>query len=294
MKIENLNKLLIIGAGTLGTRIGLQASISGFQVNIYDIDAKALDRSKELGAYLVKHLNKNRLQEVGPDVLERISWMQDKDKSVEDVDLISESVVEDLPVKLKVWEEFGEICDEKTLFTTNTSYLIPSMMAEASGRPAKFCAFHFHDVFHARVVDIMPHPGTDPEFVNLLMDLGKRLNQIPVLVKKENPGYIFNSMLMAVLGSAGKLAISGISSVEDIDRSWMGNFNMPIGPFGILDEIGLDTAWHVSKNQKDSASRRFADFLKSYIDKGKLGVKSGEGFYTYPNPAFKNPDFLER
>jgi 3-hydroxybutyryl-CoA dehydrogenase len=140
----------------------------------------------------------------------------------------------------------------------------------------------------------MPHPGTDPALCDMLMELGPILGQTPVFVQKESPGYIFNAMLMAMIGAAGALLTSGVSSVEDVDRSWMGNFKMDRGPFGILDQIGLDTAWHVTNNQQDQRSRRFAEFLKGYVDQGKLGVKTGEGFYRYPNPAFAEADFIQK
>jgi 3-hydroxybutyryl-CoA dehydrogenase len=143
-------------------------------------------------------------------------------------------------------------------------------------------------------VDIMPHPGTHPDLIPLLFDFGKKLNQVPVLVKKESPGYIFNFMLMALIGAAGRLKTKEIGSIEHIDKSWMVNFNMPMGPFGILDNIGLDTAWHVTKDREDHASKDFAALLKMYVDQGKMGEKTGEGFYRYPNPAYKDIDFLTK
>ena len=101
-----------------------------------------------------------------------------------------------------------------------------------------------------------------------------------------------NFMLMALLGAAGKLRTMEVASIEDIDKSWMVNFHMPMGPFGILDSIGLDTAWHVTHNLEDAGSQAFAALLKTYIDAGKLGEKTGEGFYKYPAPAYKDPDFI--
>jgi 3-hydroxybutyryl-CoA dehydrogenase len=139
----------------------------------------------------------------------------------------------------------------------------------------------------------MPHAGTDPALIPLLQELGKKLNQVPVIVKKESPGYIFNFMLMALLDAAGRLKTMDIASIEDIDRSWMVNFHMPTGPFGILDNIGLDTAWLVVKERKDDAAQAFANLLKKYIDQGKLGEKTGAGFYTYPKPAYREPEFLK-
>ena len=98
---------------------------------------------------------------------------------------------------------------------------------------------------------------------------------------------------MAVLSAAGALVTFNITSIENVDRSWMGNFKMPMGPFGILDEIGLETAWHVIRNNEDDKSVRFAKLLDKYISQGKLGKKTGEGFYSYPDPAYKKDGFLQ-
>ena len=290
-----IHKICILGAGTLGSRVALQSAISGFQVSVYDITQKALDFGQKTMEKILRQLVKaGQLNESQlPEIFSRIQFTLDPSEAVQDADFINESVTEEVDIKKKVWKQFGEIAPEKTWFTTNTSYLLPSMFAEESGRPTKFCAFHFHDVFYSRVVDIMPHPSTDPAMIPMLEELGRKLNQVPVLVKKENPGYIFNTMLMALIGAAGKLLTREVGSIEDIDRSWMVNFHMPMGPFGILDSIGLDTAWHVTHKMPDAASQAFAAHLKSYIEQGKLGEKTGEGFYTYPNPTYRNPDFVK-
>ncbi len=291
MQIKNVT---IIGTGTLGSRIGLQAAISGYRVIFYDISDSALEKTKPLIDKIIAQLIKAETFDASKksETLSRISYTTDLKIALADCDFISESVTEELSIKEKVWKQIGELAPAKTIFTTNTSYLLPSQLAAISGRPQKFCAFHFHDVFYARVVDIMPHPTTDPSMIPLLQELGKSLNQVPVIVKKESPGYIFNFMLMAVLGAAGRLKTKDIASIEDIDRSWMVNFHMPTGPFGIIDNIGLDTAWHVVKERDDTPSQAFAKLLKEYIDQGKLGEKTGEGFYKYPKPAYRDSGFL--
>lgn len=291
MQIKNVT---IIGTGTLGSRIGLQAAISGYRVIFYDISDSALEKTKPLIDKIIAQLIKAETFDASKksETLSRISYTTHLKIALADCDFISESVTEELSIKEKVWKQIGELAPAKTIFTTNTSYLLPSQLAAISGRPQKFCAFHFHDVFYARVVDIMPHPTTDPSMIPLLQELGKSLNQVPVIVKKESPGYIFNFMLMAVLGAAGRLKTKDIASIEDIDRSWMVNFHMPTGPFGIIDNIGLDTAWHVVKERDDTPSQAFAKLLKEYIDQGKLGEKTGEGFYKYPKPAYRDSGFL--
>jgi 3-hydroxybutyryl-CoA dehydrogenase len=290
-----INNITIIGTGTLGSRIGLQAAISGFHVTFYDVSEAVFQKSKAVKDKILSQLHKANLlsEEKRSEALTRMSYTTDLKVALNDCDFISESVTEELIIKEKVWKQIGELAPAKTIFTTNTSYLLPSQLAAISGRPEKFCAFHFHDVFYARVVDIMPHPGTDPEIIALLQALGKQLNQVPVIVKKESPGYIFNFMLMALLDAAGKLKTNDIASIEDIDRSWMVNFHMPTGPFGIIDNIGLDTAWHVVKERSDASSQAFAKLLKEYIDQGKLGEKTGEGFYKYPRPAYRESEFLK-
>jgi 3-hydroxybutyryl-CoA dehydrogenase len=291
MKIKNV---CILGAGTLGSRIALQSALSGYKVAVYDIKAKALEDSKKLMRKIVLQLSKASGLEAdaGLAAVDGIHFTMDPKSAVADADIINESVLEDVKVKESVWKLFGEIAPAHTIFTTNTSYLLPSQFAGVSGRPEKFCALHFHDVFTAKIVDIMPHAGTNPSLIPLLMEFGRSLEQVPVFVQKESNGYIFNAMLMSFIGAAGKLLVNGVASVEDIDKSWMVNFHMPSGPFGILDAIGLETAWHVTSNQPDKASQEFAKLLKSYVDAGKLGEKTGEGFYKYPNPAYRQPGFL--
>lgn len=291
MEIRNIT---IIGSGTLGSRIGLQAAISGYQVAFYDVTHRALENSKQVMQKIFRQrINAQLLtEEKQREAFSRMHFTMDLKNALEECDFISESVTEELSIKEKIWKQIGEIAPPKTIFTTNTSYLLPSQLAAISGRPEKFCAFHFHDVFYARVVDIMPHPTTDVSLIPLLQELGKSLNQVPVIVKQESPGYIFNFMLMALLGAAGKLKTNDIASIEDIDRSWMVNFHLPLGPFGIIDNIGLDTAWHVVKERDDIDSKAFAKLLKTYIEQGKLGEKTGEGFYKYPKPAYRDAVFL--
>lgn len=294
LQLKDIKKVLILGAGTLGLRVGLQSAISGFETTIYDINEGAFKSAIKTQEGILKMLMRNsKLSEAEAEQAKaRLTFTTDPEAAADDADFLNESVTEHLPLKLKVWEQFGALCPEKTLFTSNTSYLLPSQIAESTGRPSRFSCFHFHDVFYANVVDVMPHEGTDPWVTELLMKMGKVLWQTPVFVKKENTGYIFNYMLMALIGAAGSLKTMDIGSIEDIDRSWMGNFKMDMGPFGVLDTVGLDTAWHITSSQPDKKSQSFAALLKIYIDAGKLGVKTGEGFYTYPNPRYKAEDFV--
>ncbi|MCH5372513.1 MAG: 3-hydroxyacyl-CoA dehydrogenase NAD-binding domain-containing protein, partial [Planctomycetes bacterium] len=206
-------------------------------------------------------------------------------------DLLIESVPENLKLKREVLARFHPLCVRETIFTTNTSYLLPSSLAVASGRPERFAAFHFHvPVWHARAVDVMPHSKTLPEVTETLCELAWRIGQVPIRSRRENPGYVFNAMLHPLLLSALDLAVRGVADLEDIDRAWMAVTKMPVGPFGIIDEIGLDTVHGIlttwGRWLPGSQAKGAAALLQGYLDRQRLGRKSNHGFYCYPSPAF--------
>jgi len=288
MKIEDIRHVLVVGAGTMGRQISLQCATHGYTVTLYDISPQALEAArvqlKEFAAHLMAW---GRLSQQEADAaLARITTTNNARKAAAQADLVSESVPEDPKLKCKVFAQFNKLCPSHTIFTTNSSDLIPSLIAEKTGRPDKFAAFHFHQhVWEANVVDIMPHPGTSKATTGLIRAFAESIGQIPIVLKKEHPAYVFNTMLNALLGSALALAVNGIASVEEIDRAWMGVTKMIVGPFGILDTVGLDLAWKITESGAkftgDKQLQEQADFLKQYIDKGWLGVKSGRGFYNY-------------
>ena len=299
MNIEDVRTILIIGAGTMGSQIALQCAMHGFEVNLYDISDDALEKGVRLiHGYLDSFVAQGALTSSQvPAIMGRIHPTPDAQTAAQ-ADLVSESVPEDPQLKGKVFAQFNALCPPHTIFTTNTSSLVPSMFAQATGRPERFAALHFHGyVWVSNVVDIMPHPGTSAETVALLEAFAKRIGQIPIRLEKENYAYVFNSMLNALLRTATSLAARGVASFEDIDRAWMGVMKSPVGPFAILDQVGLATAHDINQYWaqalNDAELQQNADFLKTYVDQGKLGVNTGQGFYTYPNPRFQQPGFVE-
>lgn len=299
MKAEDIKRVLIIGGGTMGSQIALQLAVHACDIVIYDIKeevlAKAVTSIRKMAASLI------RQQRVTPEDAEaavrRITTTIVPEAAAPDIDLVSESTPEDPILKGETFSLFHRLCPERTVFTTNTSTLLPSMFAEASGRPEKLLALHFHDLRISNVVDIMPHPGTDEKVVTLVQAFAKRMGLAPIMMKRESSGYIFNAMFGALLLSAQTLAANHIASFEDIDRAWMGVMKMPIGPFGMMDSVGLDTVWKITdywgKRSGNEQQLQNAAFLKQYVERGELGQKSGKGFYTYPQPSFIEPGFIE-
>ena len=298
MKIEDIKRVLILGAGTMGQQIGLQCAMYGYDVVYHDLTQeildKALKRVAKLGSW---YLSSGRLtEEKLRQNLARISATPDPEKAAQDVDFISESVPEDPELKGKVFARFHKLCPERTIFTTNTSMLVPSMFAEATGRPEKLAALHFHDLRANNIADLMPHPGTDPEVTRLVYDFATSIGQIVIMLHRENSGYVFNTMLSSLFSSALTLASRNVAAIEDIDRAWMGVMHTAMGPFGIMDQVGLSTVWTITdywaKKTGDAQAQANADFLKQYVDKGHLGFKANRGFYSYPNPAYTDEKFL--
>lgn len=299
LRIEDLHTVLVIGAGTLGGQIALQCALHGFDVNLYDISEEALAKGMALiRGYTDSFLAGGMLSEEQIAAASaRIHPTTDEQAAAAQADLVSESVPEDPQLKSQVFARFNRLCPEHTVFTTNTSSLAPSMFAEASGRPDRFAALHFHGyVWTSNVVDIMPHPGTAPEILDLLEAFAQRIGQIPIRLEKENYGYVFNTMLNALLRSAMSLAARQVTSFQNVDRAWMGVMKMPVGPFGIIDTIGLETVWDITQYWagalNDPELKQNADFIKAYVDQGRLGVKTGHGFYSYPDPEFEMEGFV--
>lgn len=293
--VDDIQNILVVGAGTLGLRIALRCALDGYNVTMYDINEPQLATALDMQAYLTKSYLDRGI--IDADMVARskgkLRVSNNLAEACQGVDLVSESVIENIDIKKSFYDDLAKHLAKDVIVTTNTSYLMPSDLVEHMSQPDHFCALHFHDVFTQTVVDVMPHPGTAIWVNDLLMEFGRRINQIPVFIKKESPGYIFNSMLMAILGQAGSLAVNDVGSIQDIDRSFMGNFKTDAGPFGIMDQVGLDTALHIIGARSDRKSVEFAAFLKQYVDQGKLGFKTGEGFYTYPGPEFTQPEFLK-
>jgi 3-hydroxybutyryl-CoA dehydrogenase len=298
---EEIRRVVIVGAGTMGQQIGFQCAGHGFDVVLYDVTLAALDAAQERIANYAKGLIADGVisAEVRDAALMRITVTTDPAIASADADLLCEAVPEDPKLKGRVLAEFNALCPPRTIFATNTSTLVPSQFAAATGRPDRVIALHFHlPVWVTNLADVMPHDGTAREVTALVLRFARQIGQVPIELRKEHHGYVFNAMYTAVNREAITMAEQGVASIEDIDRAWMHVTKWPHGPFGGLDAIGLDTAWQITdywarELPSDLQLRHNASFLKAYVDRGELGVKTGKGFYSYPEPAFARPGFTE-
>lgn len=281
----SIRHVTLVGAGVLGAQIAFQTAFKGFDVSAYVPDQAALDKAGKA----IDWLQRRYLQDIDgadPQALAaaagRIRWTTDLAAAVKDADLVIEAIPEQLELKRRVYAELGRLAPAKAIFATNSSTLLPSAMADATGRPERFIALHFaNEIWLHNVAEVMGHAGTDPEVFSTLVRFANDIGMVPVEIHKEKAGYVLNSLLVPLMSAASELLVDGIAEHEAIDRTWKIATGSPRGPFEIYDIVGLGTAYHISL-AGGPKQQAFARLIKErYIDHGKLGVETGEGFYRY-------------
>ena len=291
----NFTKITTAGAGTMGSQVAWQMAFHGKHVVVYDAIPEGLEKGKALHREYAEHFVEQRgaAPEQVDDTFARLTYTTDLAAAVRDADLISESVPESVPIKESFWREASRHAPARTVFTTNTSTLTPSALAGFVDRPQKFLALHFAiGVWDSNIGEVMGHPGTDPAVFEGLLGFAEEIGLVPIPIRKEQSGYIINSLLVPWCTAALELLVREVSDVQSIDRTWMITMQSGMGPFGMMDRMGLGVVHHVAKllgettpNTQALESARYLD--EHFIQKGFLGVASGQGFYRYPNPAFE-------
>lgn len=298
MKITNVT---IAGSGVLGSQIAFQSAFHGYHIVIYDINEQVLEKAKNSLAILAENFKRDLKTSDGQieAAFRRISYSTDLKDAVKNADLMIEAIPENPAIKIEFYTKLAPLAPEKTIFATNTSTLLPSTFAAVTGRPEKFLSLHFaNEIWKHNTAEIMGHATTDPEVFLNVVDFAKHIGMVTLPLRKEQTGYIVNSLLVPILDAATKLLVNEVADIETIDKAWMVATAAPIGPFGILDVVGITTAYNINKIKFDKTSDETAgkvvDFLKkNFIDQNKLGVSTNEGFYKYPNPVYRNVDFLK-
>jgi len=297
MTIDSIKTVCFIGSGTMGCANAMVSALAGYDVVLFDISRDSLkavpSRLREIGAYIV---SVGLASDADIDaVIDRLIYTDDLSLATRYADLVSESVIEDINVKRTVHAQLDAICSPSTILTTNTSALLLSDIAPAVSqqRGERFAALHSH--LGSKLVDIVPCEHTDPEIIETLKNYVISLGAVPLILQKENPGYVMNAMLGPLLTSAMLILANDIATIETVDRVWMKNRDSSIGPFGLMDLFGIDVVLSSWKNPKDTEDYRkhagtILDLLQPYVTDGHLGMKAGSGFYTYPQPSYQSPD----
>lgn len=295
MEIKSIHRILLIGNGSMCQQIAVQCALFACDAVLYVRNIAKNDQVRQEIESILAGLEKQKMVSRGKaaKALSRISLSNDVADACQHVALISESVAEDLAVKRETWGKFAPHLPKNAILTTNTSSLLPSQFAAASGAPERFLAWHFHlPVFRQNLCDIMVHPGTDPKYVPVLEAFSKKIHQNCCILKKEHGGFLANNMLFVVLDKALDLYLDDIADFANIDKAWMGVRVADSGPFGIMDKIGLDVMLELLPVSPNRAAKE--RLLRDMTDQGRLGVKSGKGFYDYPDPEYQVEGFVFR
>jgi len=284
MKFEEIKGIAVLGAGVMGHGIA-QVCASIYDVKLYDVDKTILEN-----AILKIKNNLNKLVEKGKinkddleNIMNRIHLTNDLKEAVKNVEVIIEAIPEDLNLKRRLFSEIDGIAKSDAIFATNTSSLSVTELASATKREDKFIGMHwFNPPPVMKLVEIIKGEKTSDETVEIIKKLVKKLDKEYVVVK-DVPGFIVNRILVPMINEAIKVVEAGIASPEEIDKAMTLGANLPMGPLRLADFVGLDTLLKVLENFREELGDYYkpSPLLKRLVKAGKLGIKSGEGFYKY-------------
>lgn len=310
----DIKNVVVAGGGVLGSQIAFQSAYKGFNVKVWLRSEGSIERAKPKferwkNVYLqtLEAMKTNPAAyargladspELSDEQIEALKAQVEKaaesivlttsyDEAFGDADLVIEAIAEEPKQKIELYTEMQKHLPERTIVCTNSSTMLPSQFAEYTGRPEKYLALHFaNEIWKNNTAEVMGHPGTDPAAYEQVAEFAGKIGMIPLRLKKEQPGYILNSMLVPFLTAAESLLANGVADPETIDKTWMLATGAPVGPFRILDIVGLVTAYNIvvmnpQASDPETTPGKIAATLKKYIDEGKTGVNAGEGFYKY-------------
>ena len=296
----NIKKVAVAGTGVLGSQIAFQSAFKGFEVAAYDISDEAVEQAKGRYKVLMERYQADQYgtKEEVEAAFGRITLHTDLAEAVKGADLMIEAVPELLEVKKDFYTKLSKVADEKTIFASNSSTMVPSQLVDFTGRPEKYLHLHFaNEIWKLNIAEIMKHEQTSSEAFEEVIEFAKAIAMVPIPLHKEQPGYVLNTLLVPFLKAGMQLVADGVADPKIVDKTWMISTGAPLGPFALIDIIGPNTPYNLYKawgDQGDELSAKAAAWLKSeYLDKGKMGTANGQGVYTYPNPAYQEPDFLK-
>ena len=284
MEIERIG---ILGAGAMGSGIAQVCAQVGYEVVMRDIADEFVQRGlKNIEGFLSKGVEKGKLSEKDKEeALGRIKGTTEV-SDLKDVDFVIEAVLEDLELKKQVFREMDDLTRPEVILATNTSSMSITEIGAATKRPDKVVGMHFFNpVPLMKLVEVIKGHETSEETIKVTWNLAEKLGKLPVLVKKDTPGFIVNRLMVPQLMEAIKIYEEGIASIEDIDKAVKAGLNHPMGPFELMDLTGIDIAYHVNeyfhREMNQELKHVTPHTLKTMVRANKLGRKTGEGWYRY-------------
>ncbi len=284
--MHELKRVVIVGAGTMGSQIALQTALSGrYGVTLVDAVAGQLEKARAQNRRLLdRSVEKGRLtREAADQALARIADSGDLALAAPEADMVIEAVIEDFDAKKSVFEALGMHAKKDAIVTSNSSTIAISRLADFTGHPERCCNTHFfHPVTVMQLCEVVRGPRTSEETVETAMEFVRSIDRTPVLLQKEIWGFIVNRILFAASEEAMRLLEGGYASAEDIDTAVQKGLNWPMGPFHLLDFSGLDIFYGAMKDRHRQGEGSDApEVLRKLVEAGHLGRKTGRGFFEY-------------
>jgi 3-hydroxybutyryl-CoA dehydrogenase len=281
-----MKNITVIGAGTMGNGIAHTFAQKDFNVNLVDISADALERAiATISKNLDRMVKKERITEDDKDnTLSSITTYTDIKEGVKGVDLVVEAATENIDLKLKIFKQLDDICDTNTLLATNTSSISITKIAAVTNRPTQVIGMHFmNPVPVMKLVEVIRGYATSDKVTERVMEMSRTLGKSPVEVN-DYPGFVANRILMPMINESIETLFQGVAGVEEIDTVMMLGMAHPMGPLHLADFIGLDVCLSILEVMHEGfGNPKYAPnpLLVNMVTAGKLGIKSGEGFYNY-------------
>jgi 3-hydroxybutyryl-CoA dehydrogenase len=293
--MSEIKNVVVVGAGAMGSQIGMICALAGVHATVTDIAEPALDKAEtELRQRLSRDVEKGRRSQLQVDeAFGRLFFSTDLNRAASTADYVIEAAVEKLDVKRALFADLDRVAPPHAILATNSSSIVSSRIADATGRPDRVCNLHFFNpALIMKCVEVVRGPQTSDDTVEISVALAKRLGKTPVVLEREIPGFIANRILGAVRDEAIYLLENGIASVADIDTACRTALGYPMGPFELMDLTGIDIGYLTKKDRfaesgdpKDQPSKS----VSALVERGELGRKTGRGWYDYDQAGTKTP-----
>lgn len=281
-----IKKVAVIGSGLMGRQIALNTALHGFDVTLYDNSEEALKAAEDWTIeYLAGRLEKGRLtEEEINNAKSHIEFIYKLEEAVKDSDLVIEAIIEDRKIKEEFFTKLNDLVSKDTIIATNSSFMISSLFKDFVDNPSRLANLHyFNPALIMKLTEVVRGPHTSNETAEKLIEFSEQTGKSPVLVKKEIDGFLANRILRAVSSEALYLLDQDVASAKDIDTAVENGLNYPMGPFKLMDLVGVDLSYLAAKRQfEETGEKRPAyDILEKMYKEKKWGRKTGEGWYKY-------------